>query len=573
VTRVGWLLLILLSGCGTQLVDPCAHQSATCLAVQIEGSSAVSRLSAAEVRVSGDTIAVDQTVSLQKNLSSSELPVALAITFPTLAAQTTVGVDVIGLLSGSPAGEGTISATMTPGQHTTVHVRLDSQIELADGGAADMASSDLAGYVPLTVQLAGSGTGTVTATGLSCAGNTCSGMYPPHTMLTIGAMPDGNATFTGWSGAGCTGTGSCLVTLDLPTTVTATFDWKFVPSHVPANAYVTNAANLSGVTAVDTHNLTINGAAPPPNIAFAVFNGNAVMSVAQWTIDQPIIVTGDAPLIVIAAGPVVMTNNGSISVAASGSTSGPGGGAACSAAGAGQSMPSNQGSGGGGNYGGGATAGGGVAGGAYGASITSFCGGAVGGTGDFVNNVDVTCNGHGIGGGGGGAVQISSAVSLTLHGTINAAGGGGGGGAAHANPPPQLGSCSAQAGGGGSGGEIFLEAPMILVDGGTLSGGLFANGGGGGGPKPSSGISNGGMDGINGNVAATGGSGATTSDYGGNGAFSPDGISLTAATAPSPAMSGGGGGGVGRIWLRTRGAAPSTTGSALSPAPMIDQTL
>ena len=69
---------------------------------------------------------------------------------------------------------------------------------------------------------------------------------------------------------------------------------------------------------IDTHDLTINGAAPPSGITFAFDNGNAVLSVAQWTIDQGVNVTGDAPLIVVAAGPVSLSNNISLRICARG---------------------------------------------------------------------------------------------------------------------------------------------------------------------------------------------------------------------------------------------------------------
>lgn len=576
MNRLVLLSLMVLGGCGTKLIDPCAHQSGACLALHIDSSTTVSRLSSARLHITGDSFDVEQTAALQNGAASTELPVAVAVVFPNLDATANVQLDIIGILNGNAVGEASIPATIMPGQHTTVHAQLSSLLDNGDGGGnVDMASTDLAGYIPLTVQLAGTGSGTVTGSGVTCSGSACSGEYPPHTMVTLAASPASNATFSGWSGGGCTGTSTCTVTLDAATTVTATFDWLFVPSHVAATAYKTNAANLSGVTAIDTHNLTINGVAPTSGITFVFDNGNAVLSIAQWTIDQYITVTGDAPLIVVAAGAVLMSNNGTISAAGMADKPGPGGNAICSATGAGESMPANAGSGGGANYGGGASPGGGAAGAVYGASITSFCGGASGGKGDSAAVSDITCNGHGLGGGGGGAIQISSAVSITLHGSINVSGGGGGGGCVHANPPPQLGSSHAEAGGGGAGGEVFLEAPTITVDGGTFQGGLFANGGGGGGPKPTSGngSANNGMDGVPAYSVATGGMGATSSDFGGNGAFSPDGAALTPATNPSPATSGGGGGGVGRIWLRTRAMNPATGGALITPPPVLDKTL
>ncbi|MFA5026886.1 MAG: LamG-like jellyroll fold domain-containing protein, partial [Candidatus Methylomirabilota bacterium] len=78
--------------------------------------------------------------------------------------------------------------------------------------------------LPLTVQKAGLGSGTVTATpaGISC-GSTCAAGYAPGTALTLTATPAPGSTFTGWSGGGCSGTGLCPLTLTQATTLTATF--------------------------------------------------------------------------------------------------------------------------------------------------------------------------------------------------------------------------------------------------------------------------------------------------------------------------------------------------------------
>lgn len=74
----------------------------------------------------------------------------------------------------------------------------------------------------LTIAKAGTGIGTVSSSpaGISC-GATCSATVSAGTVLT--AVADGASTFTGWSGGGCSGTGSCIVTLNGATTVTATF--------------------------------------------------------------------------------------------------------------------------------------------------------------------------------------------------------------------------------------------------------------------------------------------------------------------------------------------------------------
>ncbi len=76
----------------------------------------------------------------------------------------------------------------------------------------------------LTVSKAGTGSGTVSSTpsGISC-GATCGASFASGTSVTLNAAPASGSTFAGWSGGGCTGTSTCMVTLGANTTVTATF--------------------------------------------------------------------------------------------------------------------------------------------------------------------------------------------------------------------------------------------------------------------------------------------------------------------------------------------------------------
>jgi subtilisin family serine protease len=79
------------------------------------------------------------------------------------------------------------------------------------------------GTFTVTVFKGGTGTGKVASapTGIDC-GATCSFNFFNNTTVTLTATADGGSTFTGWSGNGCTGTGSCVV--NTAATVTATFD-------------------------------------------------------------------------------------------------------------------------------------------------------------------------------------------------------------------------------------------------------------------------------------------------------------------------------------------------------------
>jgi hypothetical protein len=77
---------------------------------------------------------------------------------------------------------------------------------------------------PLTVEVTGSGVGSVTSSpaGINC-GATCSHKYIEGKTVTLTAAPSSKSAFGGWSGGGCSGTGTCEVTLTVATTVKAEF--------------------------------------------------------------------------------------------------------------------------------------------------------------------------------------------------------------------------------------------------------------------------------------------------------------------------------------------------------------
>ena len=75
----------------------------------------------------------------------------------------------------------------------------------------------------LTVTKIGTGEGTVSSNpaGINC-GSDCTENYPEGTSVTLTATPDSSFVFAGWSGA-CSGSGTCVVTMDAAKNVTATF--------------------------------------------------------------------------------------------------------------------------------------------------------------------------------------------------------------------------------------------------------------------------------------------------------------------------------------------------------------
>jgi hypothetical protein len=79
----------------------------------------------------------------------------------------------------------------------------------------------------LSIAFAGSGSGTVTSTpaGINCSvgpSGTCSMQYFSGTLVTLTATPAAGSTFTGWTGGGCVGTGTCTVSMTASKPVVAT---------------------------------------------------------------------------------------------------------------------------------------------------------------------------------------------------------------------------------------------------------------------------------------------------------------------------------------------------------------
>ena len=81
---------------------------------------------------------------------------------------------------------------------------------------------------PMDVVLMRPGGGTVTSAppGINC-GTDCTEPYVQNTSVTLTAQPDANSTFTGWTGEGCTGTSTCVVSMSMARSVKATFTRNF----------------------------------------------------------------------------------------------------------------------------------------------------------------------------------------------------------------------------------------------------------------------------------------------------------------------------------------------------------
>jgi Divergent InlB B-repeat domain len=100
----------------------------------------------------------------------------------------------------------------------------------------------------LTVNKDGTGSGTVTSNpvGIDC-GATCANDFDANTVVTLTAHADTGSTFTGWTGATCSGTGDCPVTMTAAETVTATFTLNQYQLSVTKTGTGTVNSNPAGI--------------------------------------------------------------------------------------------------------------------------------------------------------------------------------------------------------------------------------------------------------------------------------------------------------------------------------------
>lgn len=116
----------------------------------------------------------------------------------------------------------------------------------ADRAWIDSVSLPLAGAtLSILKSSTDTGTGTVTGNGINC-GADCQETVVAGTMITLTANPTNGSIFAGWSGGGCVGAGTCVVTMHASQNVTARFDDPFpVDCAIPA-AWSTPATATAG---------------------------------------------------------------------------------------------------------------------------------------------------------------------------------------------------------------------------------------------------------------------------------------------------------------------------------------
>jgi hypothetical protein len=94
----------------------------------------------------------------------------------------------------------------------------------------------------LTVTRTGAGSVSSSPTGIVC-GSTCAKTMTAGTSVALTAASASGSTFSGWSGGGCSGTGTCALTLNSDTIVNATFTVTPSAPPPPGEIVVDNAAS------------------------------------------------------------------------------------------------------------------------------------------------------------------------------------------------------------------------------------------------------------------------------------------------------------------------------------------
>ncbi len=149
----------------------------------------------------------------------------------TLTATPSAGSTFAGWSGGGCSGAGSCTVTMTQAQTVTATFNVTPTP-----------------IYELTISDGGSGSGAVTSSdGTINCGSDCSHNYTNGTLVTLTASAAPGSTFAGWLGAGCSGSGACVVSMTTGQAVAAIFNTvpPPPPAPPPAPGYSETAGGLA----------------------------------------------------------------------------------------------------------------------------------------------------------------------------------------------------------------------------------------------------------------------------------------------------------------------------------------
>jgi hypothetical protein len=177
----------------------------------------------------------DGSFQQHKDYAAASLAISLAVGDFTGDGNLDVAVvnwnsSSVGVLAGK--GDGTLATRVdytVSGFYPTGVVAGDfnrdrkPDLAVISSGVSVLLNASPGSWFALSVTSAGSGGGTITTKPGGICGRNCSKTFAGGTALTLSAASDFGSGFAGWSGGGCSGTGTCNLKLNADQAVTATF--------------------------------------------------------------------------------------------------------------------------------------------------------------------------------------------------------------------------------------------------------------------------------------------------------------------------------------------------------------
>jgi YVTN family beta-propeller protein len=202
-TFIGW------SGGGCSGTGTCSVTMSAAETVSATFTAATATLTVATAG-SGSGQVTSSPADINCSASGNQCAATFAVgTQITLTASASAGSTFAGWSGSGCSGTGTCTVTMS---------------------AAESVSATFMQLVTLTVAASGAGAGQITSSpaGIKCSASShqCRAPFAAGTQITLSSSANAGSSFSGWSGGGCSGTGTCQVTVMADTNVIATFEKK-----------------------------------------------------------------------------------------------------------------------------------------------------------------------------------------------------------------------------------------------------------------------------------------------------------------------------------------------------------